>query len=101
MTGSNDPVRDALNRHGVFLKKTILADLRAMDPRNLTVFEEVGTSFGGTRVADIVAVQNFEAQQVEVFFVIECKRVDPAKQWVFFKHSDQSFRVRRETVDAN
>jgi hypothetical protein len=100
-TSNIDPVRDALNRHGVFLKKTVLSKLRVMDPHKLTVFEEIGTWFGGTRVADIVAMQKFAAKEITVFFVIECKRVDPEKQWIFLKHYDKRFRVRRETSDAN
>jgi len=99
--GDDDAVRDALNRHGVFIKKTVLAELGAMDPHNLKVFEEIGTWFGGTRVADIVAMQRFAAQEITAFFVIECKRVDPERQWVFLKHYDPRFRVRRETVQAN
>lgn len=101
MTQSSDSLRDALNRHGVFLKKAVLSELQKLGSRQLTVFgEEVGTSFGGTRVADIIAVQYF-GDNSPLFFVIECKRTRPDKQWIFFKHFDRQYRVARATVDAH
>jgi hypothetical protein len=96
----DDPVRDALNKHGVFLKKAVIADLNSME--NIKIYgEEVGTSFGGTRVADIVANQKFGTEQPELFFIIECKRVEQGKQWIFFKHIDRQYRVSRVTNEAS
>jgi hypothetical protein len=101
--GDQDSLRDALNRHGVFLKKAVLAEVGSLDQDNLSIFgEEVGTSSGGTRVADIVAVHYFDGRAKEhpLFFVIECKRTAPGEQWGFFKHIDRHYRVSRGTDEA-
>lgn len=105
MSAKPDLVRDALNKHGVFLKKAVISDLHSTE--GIEIYgEEVGTSFGGTRVADIVALQRFCDNQdinkkTELFFIIECKRVDEAKQWIFFKHSDRKYRVSRVADEAH
>jgi hypothetical protein len=86
-----EEIREALNRHGVFLKK---ATLEKIPCKELEIFEEVGSSFGGTRVADIVAVQHFENRNL--YFVIECKRVASNRRWIFFRHKDVKVRVARQ-----
>jgi len=100
MSANKDSVRDALNKHGVFLKKAVIAELYSM--KGLQIYgEEVGTSFGGTRVADIAIQEDFGTNQPKLFFVIECKRAEEGKQWVFFKHIDRKYRVSRVTDDAS
>lgn len=84
--------REALNKHGAFFKKAVLGDL-LMIGANLQIFEEFGTSFGGVRVADIVAT--YETEQAKAFLVIECKRTRPEKSWLFFPHHDQRHRTWR------
>jgi hypothetical protein len=91
MADELDQIKNALNRHGVFLKKATLEKIPA---RELEIFEEVGSSFGGTRVADIVAVQHFPDRNL--YFVIECKRVASERRWIFFRHKDVKVRVARQ-----
>ena len=55
-------IREALNRHGVFLKKAVIETLQML-PGLEIVGEEIGGTFGGTRVADIVARQVFRAPE--------------------------------------
>jgi hypothetical protein len=82
---------DALNRHGVFFKKRVLKELSEI-PGIGIVDEEVGVTFGGTRVVDIVAAN--QTAKPHVFFIIECKRVQ-AKTWLFFRAWDQRCRISR------
>ena len=97
MPHQNDEIRDALNRHGVFLKKAILERI----PRDgLEIHEEIGSSFGGTRVADIVAIQKFPDQR-KLYLVLECKRVADDRRWIFFRHMDRQVRVARKVVSGN
>lgn len=85
---------EALNRHGVFLKKRVLQELAAVDGVGI-VCEELGVSFGGTRVLDILAVD--KRQNPPIFFAFECKRAYAAdKRWIFFRDWDQRYRVLRE-----
>jgi hypothetical protein len=86
-------IRDALNRHGVFLKKAVLAQLQAT-PGLRVLGEEMGTTFGETRVADVVTHEDF-APNVVSRLIFECKRVDPGKRWVFFRHMDSQHRINR------
>jgi hypothetical protein len=86
-------VREALNRHGVFLKKAVLAQLRLV-PSLRIAGEEIGTTFGETRVADIVTQENFPAN-IDLRLIIECKRVDSDKRWVFFPHINREHRISR------
>jgi hypothetical protein len=91
MSDELEQIKQALNRHGVFLKKATVEKIPA---RELEIFEEVGSSFGGTRVADIVAVQHFDDRNL--YFVIECKRVASERRWIFFRHVDMKVRVARQ-----
>src|ERR1035441_6422576 len=84
---------DALNRHGVFFKKRILQALREI-PKVEIVAEELGISFGETRVIDIVAAET--RLEPPLLFVFECKRAYAAdRKWIFFKDSDRQFRMLR------
>lgn len=85
-------ITEALNRHGAFLKKRVLDELRLVPGLEIGG-EEIGTAFGGTRVADVVAFEKF--RKSTLLFVFECKRVAPERQWVFLLHSDSIFRLAR------
>jgi hypothetical protein len=85
---------EALNRHGVFFKKRVLLELGSVDGIGI-VCEELGVSFGGTRVIGLFALDKRESPHV--FFVFECKRAYAAdKRWIFFRDWDQRYRVLRE-----
>ena len=86
---------EALNRHGVFFKKRVLEELSKI-PGIGILDEELGVSFGGTRVIDIVAADT--TAEPRIYFVLECKRVYQ-KTWLFFRAWDQRFRITR--LDAN
>jgi hypothetical protein len=82
----------ALSYHGAFLKKHVISVLNAT-PGVFIHSEEHPADFAGkTRAADIIAV----ADAQKMVFVIECKKVDPAKSWIFFKATDQRYRVARK-----
>jgi hypothetical protein len=84
---------EALNKHGVFFKKRILHALQEI-PNIGILSEELGVSFGGTRVIDIVA--RYRGGKPDVFLVFECKRAyAPEKRWVFFKDVQQRYRLLR------
>jgi hypothetical protein len=90
----SDEETEALNRHGVLFKKRVLHELQRMPGLGI-VSEELGVSFGPTRVTDIVALDR--AREPGVFFVFECKRAFTAeKRWLFFKDVDNYHRVVRE-----
>ena len=55
-------IREALNRHGVFFKKAVLEEVSRI-PGIERVEEEVGTTFGETRVADIVAIEFYRSEK--------------------------------------
>jgi len=94
MANLDPALTDALNRHGVFFKKKVLLALRTID--NVQVLaEEMGFTFGETRVVDILA--QIMVKKRRVVFAIECKKVfSKRKTWVFFKDADTRFRVARE-----
>jgi len=84
---------EALNRHGVFFKKRVLHELSGVHGLGI-VGEEVGVSYGGSRVIDILAVDRRAPPLV--YFVFECKRAYVEnRRWIFFKDIDQHFRVAR------
>jgi len=84
---------DALNKHGVFFKKRILHALQEIPDIGI-VSEELGVSFGGTRVIDIVA--RYRHGKSDVYLVFECKRAYAVeKRWIFFKDVHQRYRVSR------
>lgn len=84
---------DALNKHGVFFKKRILHALQEIQGIGI-VSEELGVSFGGTRVIDILARD--ARDKPEILFTFECKRAYAAeKRWIFFRDLDQRYRVMR------
>lgn len=85
-----DEVVKALSYHGAFLKKHVLAALRAT-PGICGFNEEHPSDFGGkTRTSDILAKDDNN-----IFYVIECKKVSPEKSWIFLKGVDQYYRVAR------
>jgi hypothetical protein len=85
-----EEVVKALNYHGAFLKKHVLATLRVT--RGVRIInEEHALDFGGeTRTSDILA-----GDDNKIVFVIECKKVSPEKSWIFLKGVDQHYRVYR------
>jgi hypothetical protein len=89
-----DEMTEALNEHGVFLKKEVIRHLQTLP--DIQIFgEEVGESFGSTRVADVIAFKSF--QNSHLFIVIECKRARPsAKSWLFLRDCDRCYRVVRQ-----
>ena len=87
----------ALNRHGVLFKKRVLRDLRSLQHLDL-VGEEVGVTFGGTRVLDMLFRANFREQK-RLVFSIECKKVQNA-HWVFFQDTETRFRTSRDIRDG-
>ena len=100
VTPEDEPVHlskeetDALNRHGVFFKKRVLQELQSIHGIGI-VSEELGVSFGGTRVIDIVAADHRSKPQL--FFAVECKRAYAAeKSWIFLRDFDRHYRVERE-----
>jgi hypothetical protein len=89
----SDEETEALNKHGAFLKKRVLHELQGMTGLNI-VSEELGVSFGPTRVIDIVALDAI--QKPDVFFIFECKRAFTLeKRWFFFRDSDAHYRALR------
>jgi hypothetical protein len=89
---------DALNKHGVFFKKRVLQELRQIREVEV-VAEELGVSFGETRVIDIVAAEKH--YEPHLLFVFECKRAYAAdRKWIFFPDSDWQFRVSRMQTAA-
>jgi hypothetical protein len=87
-------IHERLNEHGVYFKKRVLHEL--MGYQGLSIAgEEVGESFGKTRVADILAFDE-RADGHKLFFVIECKRaLAREKAWIFFRDVDKTYRVAR------
>jgi hypothetical protein len=80
----------ALSYHGAFLKKHVISIIQ-QTPKVFVYSEEHPADFAGkTRTADIIA-----ADDTKTIFVIECKKVEPAKSWIFFKATDQRYRVAR------
>lgn len=82
---------EALNKHGVFFKKRVLHELTKINGVSI-ICEELGVTFGGTRVIDILARD--KTKKPCVFFVLECKCVYQ-KRWIFFRDADQRFRFAR------
>lgn len=71
---SAEEVVKALSYHGAFLKKHVLATIRAI-PGMRIVNEEQASDFGGkTRTSDILAIDDNR-----IIYVIECKKVSPEK----------------------
>ncbi|MBE7496370.1 MAG: hypothetical protein HS117_15615 [Verrucomicrobiaceae bacterium] len=94
-----DDIHEALNAHGVFFKKRVIQELRTYEDLHIAG-EEIGESFGKTRVADILAFDRNPHEQ-DLFFVIECKRVDiQNKVWIFFKDIDPTYKTSRESSIA-
>jgi hypothetical protein len=84
---------DALNKHGVFFKKKVLRELQAV-PGVGIIAEELGVSFGETRVIDILAADT--QSKPDLLFVLECKRAYAAeKKWIFFRDVHRRYRICR------
>jgi hypothetical protein len=85
--------RDALNLHGVFLKKRVVEEIRRA--ANMHVFaEEFGVGFNEPVAIDVIGVDRQEDRQF--FFVFECKRAyTEQKTWIFFRDISPVFRVFR------
>lgn len=91
-------IAEALNKHGVFLKKKVLHDLQQISGIQVTG-EELGTAFGETRVIDIVVESNFATSRLVLS--VECKRVfTEEKKWIFLRDADQRYRIGREVLDG-
>lgn len=85
---------EALNYHGVFFKKRVIEELRRVHGLDI-IAEELGVTFGETRVLDILAMDNEGVPPV--LYAIECKRAwRQRKQWFFFKDCVQPYRVARD-----
>jgi hypothetical protein len=84
---------EALNWHGVFLKKRVLEEVRTTPGMGIFA-EEFGVAFNEPVAIDIVGVDHREDRQL--LFVFECKRAyTKEKTWVFFKDIDPTFRLCR------
>ena len=85
--------RDALNWHGVFLKKRVLEEVRKTP--GMGVFaEEFGVTFNEPVAIDVIGVD--KRGDREFLFVFECKRAySKEKTWVFFRDIDPTFRLCR------
>ncbi len=86
-------IHERLNEHGVYFKKRVLHELRSYQGLSIAG-EEVGESFGKTRVADILAFDK-RSDSHTLYFVIECKRVASEKVWIFFRDIDNTYRASR------
>ena len=85
---------EALNYHGVFFKKRIIQELRRVHGLGV-IAEELGVTFGETRVLDILAID--QEGVPPVYYAIECKRAwRQRKRWFFFKDCVQPYRVARD-----
>jgi hypothetical protein len=85
--------RDALNCHGVFLKKRVLEEV-AKTPGMGVFAEEFGVTFSEPVAIDLIGVETRDGR--DLLFVFECKRAyTKAKTWVFFEDIDQTFRLCR------
>ena len=85
--------REALNLHGVFLKKRVLEEIKRA-PKMQVFAEEFGVAFNEPVAIDVIAVDRHEDRQF--LFVFECKRAYAAqKTWVFFRDVSPLFRVFR------
>ena len=90
--------REALNCHGVFLKKRVLEEVRKTPGMGLFA-EEFGVTFNGSVAIDVIGVNKCEDRQL--LFVFECKRAyTKEKRWVFFKDIDATFRLCRAVSSA-
>src|SRR5437879_876801 len=87
------PEQDALNQHGVFLKKRVLAEIPSV--AGMGVFaEEFGAAFDSSTAIDIIA-RDLRSNPT-LLFVVECKRAYARqKKWVFFRDIDKRFRITR------
>jgi hypothetical protein len=85
--------RDALNLHGVFLKKRVLEEIQRA-PKMQVFAEEFGVAFNEAVAIDIIGVDRQEDRQF--LFVFECKRAYvQQKTWIFFRDISPVFRVFR------
>jgi len=93
---SPEAIIHALNYHGAFFKKHVL---KTILNQNLgLVSEEYPTTFGPhSRAADLVVkdVRQSPRGTELPYFIIECKRVSPEKQWVFIQDRDKLYRISR------
>lgn len=84
---------DALNRHGVFLKKWLVQALSRIEGVGV-ISEELGVSYGDTRVMDVLAKD--VRPNPELFFIFEAKRAYTVeRRWIFFRDYDPRYRVLR------
>lgn len=82
---------DALNRHGVFLKKAVI-DILSKSEAVTRVFEEFPSEFGVSNPIDVLARVGDLPEQSTL--VIECKR-SKATRWLFVETSEEYYRTRR------
>ena len=85
--------QEALNLHGVFLKKRVLSELASI--HGMGVFaEEFGVAFDVPTAIDIVARDM--RKDPNLVFVLECKRAYVRqKKWIFFDDMDRKCRISR------
>src|SRR5262249_32318461 len=90
---SFSPEQEALNLHGVFLKKRVLNEISSIG--GMGVFaEEFGVAFDVSTAIDIIARD--QRNNPTLLFVLECKRAYvQQKKWIFFRDIDRKFRVAR------
>ena len=89
-----EDIHKRLNEHGVYFKKRVLHELTTYQGLSIAG-EEVGESFGKTRVADIVAFDE-RADNHRLWFIMECKRASAReKVWIFFRDVDKTYRGAR------
>src|SRR5882724_7849494 len=89
---NNNAVLEALNCHGVFLKKRVLDEVGRTS--GLGIFaEEFGVAFSKTAAIDLIAV---DKERPKLLFIFECKRAYVKdKSWVFVRDVDPNFRFCR------
>ena len=93
-TQSSSPTElDALNLHGVFLKKRVLKEISSIP--GMGVFaEEFGVAFHEPTAIDIISRDG--RSHPTLLFVLECKRAYVRqKKWIFFRDDDRKFRACR------
>jgi hypothetical protein len=85
--------QDALNQHGVFLKKRVLDEISSIP--GMGVFaEEFGVAFDVSTAIDILARD--KRKDPNLLFVLECKRAYVReKKWLFFRDINRKFRIAR------
>src|SRR5262245_25317137 len=98
MSSLSPAEHNALNEHGVFLKKRVLDEIRSIP--GIGVFaEEFGVAFDSSTAIDIVAKD--KRSDPALLFILECKRAYVRqKKWIFFRDVEREFRTSRRVSAA-